>query len=73
MPRIVRCELPAESLLGRYVGGGAYADCYTTQVPFDVSHAQFIEAFYTTALFKVERAILRLVARPSTDSSRRPH
>jgi len=69
MPRIVRCELPAESLLGRYVGGGAYADCYTTQVLFDVSHAQFIEAFYTTALFKLERVILsRFASRPSSDA-----
>lgn len=32
------------------------------------SHSAFVEAFYTTALFKVERLILAwFVARPSTD------
>jgi hypothetical protein len=69
MSRIVRCELPAESLLGRYLVGGAYADCYTTHVTRDVSHAQFVEAFYTTALFKLERVILSLFAsRASSDA-----
>ena len=34
-----------------------------------VTHAEFIEAFYTTPVFKLERLILRLcVSRPSTDA-----
>ena len=38
----------------------------------DVSHAEFVEAFYTTWLFKLERWILaRFVARPSTDAEAR--
>jgi len=33
-----------------------------------VSHAEFVEAFYTGGLLKVERFLLRLfIARPSTD------
>ena len=33
-----------------------------------VSHAEFVEAFYTGGLFKVERLLLRvLIAKPSTD------
>lgn len=37
-----------------------------------VSHAAFVEAFYTTALFKLERAILAaFAARSSTDAEAR--
>lgn len=61
-------EVPAQSLLGRYVAAGAYADCYVTELPFAVAHAQFVQAFYTTRLFKLERFILGVfAARPSTD------
>ena len=53
------CEVPAGTLLTRYQGGGAYADCFTTEVDQPVSHAAFVEAFYTSAVFRVERALLR--------------
>ncbi|MDP3168388.1 MAG: hypothetical protein Q8N06_23415 [Hydrogenophaga sp.] len=60
-------EVPQDSLLGRYVASGAYADCYVTELPATVSHAQFVEAFYSTALFKLERLLLGLfLSRPST-------
>lgn len=63
------CPLPSDALLNRYLASGAYADCYVTEVTHPVSHAEFVEAFYTTAVFKLERLILRLVAsRPSTDA-----
>jgi hypothetical protein len=62
-------EVPPDSLLGHYVALGAYADCYVTEFPAAVSHAQFVEAFYTTALFKLERFLLGLfMSRPSTDA-----
>ena len=61
-------ELPSAALLRRYQHGGAYADCYFTDVAGAVSQSAFVEAFYTTPLFKVERAILKwFAARPSTD------
>jgi len=60
--------LPAHSLLTRYVTQGGYTDCFVVDVPGEVSHAQYVEAFYTTWLFKLERVVLRfLVAKPSTD------
>ena len=60
--------VPQSSLLGSYVDSGAYADCYVTELPAEVTHAQFVEAFYTTRLFKLERLLLGLfLARPSTD------
>ena len=68
MPVIRSCELPSDALLTRYLASGAYADCYATEVARPVSHAEFVEAFYTTAVFKLERLILRVFAsRPSTD------
>ncbi len=62
-------EVPQDSLLGVYVASGAYADCYVTELPAAVTHAQFVEAFYTTALFKLERLLLGVfLSRPSTDA-----
>lgn len=69
MPTVQACELPETSLLLGCQDAGAFADCYVTEVEGTVSQAAFIEAFYTTALFKVERAVLTwLAAKPSTDS-----
>lgn len=60
--------LPTHSLLTRYVTQGGYTDCFIVDVPGEVSHAQYVEAFYTTWLFKLERVVLKfLVAKPSTD------
>ena len=63
--------LPANALLVRYANGGGYADCFVTDVPLPVSHADYVEAFYTTWLFKLERLVLLLVAKPSTDAHAR--
>lgn len=63
------CSIPDRALLRRYLYDGAYADCYTTDVPGAVSHAQYVTAFYTTPVFKLERLILKwAVSRPSTDA-----
>ena len=65
-------ELPASALLNKYREGGGYADCYATEVARPVSQAEFVEAFYTTPLFKVERLILALLlGRPASDSQAR--
>jgi len=69
MTAIRRCELPEGALLIRYSGSGGYADCYAAEVAQTVSHAEFVEAFYTSAVFKLERFVLGLLAsRPSTDA-----
>jgi hypothetical protein len=66
--QILPQPLPEHALLTRYAADGSYTDCYATDLPGSFSHAEFVAAFYTTWLFKVERAILKwLVARPSTD------
>ena len=72
MPSIEVCELPQGTLLGRYLRTGAYADCYVAEVAMPVSHAEYVEAFYTTALFKVERLLLAwFVSKQSTDAQAR--
>lgn len=62
-------DLPADALLARYAGmPGAYTDCYAIDLPAAVSLAQYVAAFYTTWLFRLERLVLRFaVARPSSD------
>jgi hypothetical protein len=72
MAAIQACELPAGALLRKYLNAGSYADCYVTELAALVSHADYVEAFYTTAVFGVERWLLaRLVSRPSTDAQAR--
>jgi hypothetical protein len=62
-------DLPAESFLQDCRKTGAYTDCYVADVDGLVSQPAFVEAFYTTSLFKLERAFLGwFVARPSTDA-----
>jgi len=67
MPSIRPCPLPPQALLAKYAETG-YADCYTVEVARSVSHAEYVEAFYTGGLFKVERLLLSLfLSKPSTD------
>jgi hypothetical protein len=69
MSSIQACALPEHSLLAKYARGGAYTDCYAAEVAGTVPHAQYVEAFYTGALFKLERALLAWFASsPSTDA-----
>jgi hypothetical protein len=68
----VNTDLPADALLRRYREQGAYTDCFAIDVPGQVAHAAFVEAFYTTPVFKLERLLLALlVSRPSNDAEAR--
>lgn len=67
--RIQACELPAKALLQTYRASGAYTDCYFVDIDQPVSQAAYIESFYTTWVFQLERWLLgRFVGRPSTDA-----
>ena len=64
----IACPVPAPSLLVRYVREGAFVDCYVADLALAVSHAEYVETFYTSRVFAPERLILKwLVSRPSTD------
>jgi hypothetical protein len=70
--RVAESDPPDGALLDRYRGGGGYTDCFVAVVPDRVTQTAYIEAFYTTALFKLERLVLALlVSRPSTDDEAR--
>jgi hypothetical protein len=71
MTRVAPCPLPRGSLLQRYADGAGYVDCYRVASPAAVRLPTYVEAFYTTPLFKLERLVLRLLARGSTDAQAR--
>ena len=55
---VAPCLVPKSALLQRYVDKGSYVDCYATDIAGPVTQAEFIEAFYTTPVFRLERLIL---------------
>ena len=68
MPSVEVTPLPAGALLERYSTTGACTDCYVATFPGQVSLADFMAAFYTTPIFKVERWLLaQFLHYPSTD------
>ena len=71
--KIFARDLPEGALLKPYAQTeGCYTDCYALDFPRSVDLADFVTAFYTTPLFKLERIILRFaVSRPSTDDHAR--
>ena len=72
MTAVANTPVPPTSLLGRLAAErGAFADAYTLPFPRAVSLPEFVEAFYTTRLFKVERALLGLFGKPASDAMAR--
>ena len=72
MSSVQPCEVPSSSLLNKYKDGHAFTDCYCIEVDGAVPLAIFVEAFYTTSLFKLERFLLTWLARrPSSDEQAR--
>ena len=62
-------SVPEHSFLASCKDSGAFTDCYTITVPGNLGLAEFIEAFYTTRLFKTERWLLaKILACPSSDN-----
>ena len=65
---IVSSPLPEAALLRRYLCEGTYTDCYITEVSASIPLPAYVEAFYTTRVFKLERWILtHLVSKSSND------
>ncbi len=63
---------PTDSLLAHLATErAAFADAYTLKFPRTVTLAEFVEAFYTTRLFKVERGLIALLGKPSSDAMAR--
>lgn len=72
MISIQNIPVPTDTLLGNYSSvTGAFTDCYMTGIARTVSFPEFVFAFYTTPLIKLERLILLTVSKPSSDTQAR--
>jgi hypothetical protein len=72
MVAVAAQDLPDGALIGPYRDAGRYTDCFGTTLPGQFSQAAYVEAFYTSWLFKLERLVLAvLVAKSSTDNGAR--
>jgi hypothetical protein len=64
---ITREPVPDDALLKTYRGAvrperwGTYADCFAVDVDHDVSLSDFVFAFYTSRVFRLEGFILRVL------------
>ncbi len=71
-PSVIEAPLPEQALLNEFVERGEYTDCFVTRVDRVATFPAFVESFYTTRLFKLERLILKwLISRPSSDEEAR--
>jgi hypothetical protein len=63
----MRETVPDDALLKTYCGGphperwGTYADCYAVTIDREVDLTDFVFAFYTSPVFRIEGFILRLL------------
>ena len=69
MPAARSCSLPTDALLRKYVDSGDYTDCFCIEIDPPITQTQFVTAFYTTWIFKLERLILKLfLGKASSDA-----
>src|ERR1700722_11159530 len=75
---ITQESAPEDALLKTYRGGvhperwGGYGDCFSVRVEGAVSLQDFVFAFYTSPLFRIERWLLRaFIGAPSSDRGAR--
>ncbi len=56
--------VPRDAFLGAYAAqDGTYTDCFEVMHPLETDLAEFIAAFYTTWLFRLERVVLGISLR----------
>jgi hypothetical protein len=66
------CEVPTGTMLDQCRSANAYVDCYSIESKASVHLAEYIEAFYTSPVFKLERSILAVAAgKPASDQDAR--
>ncbi|WP_432201337.1 hypothetical protein ACRAQ7_03825 [Erythrobacter sp. W53] len=68
MTKVFACDVPSSSLLAGFGGPENYRDCFARDVPSAVSLSNFIEAFYTSAVFRPERLALGLIRRGANNA-----
>lgn len=68
---IDRADLPQNALLIDQAMPDDYLDCFSANTSAKVSLENYVAAFYTTWLFKLERLVLRIAGYPSADHEAR--
>ena len=69
MSLVYSTPLPSGALLEKYAMlSDAYTDCFAIRMPRNVTFEAYVEAFYTSWLFRLERLILTIFGMPSTDA-----
>jgi hypothetical protein len=69
MPGVRRIPLPEHALLQSRRAAGAFTDCYALRIGRTVTLADYIAAFFTTPVFRLERWIIaRMLGHASTDA-----
>lgn len=67
---VQKCKLPDDALLRSYSAQpGVFTDCYETHLKKEITFSDYVTAFYTTPLFKAERALLGMFGAPSNDQT----
>lgn len=67
--KIKKQTLPEHALLQVYgTRSDCFSDCYATVLKRSISLEDYIKAFYSTRLFRTERAMLGAIGSPSTDA-----
>jgi|SRR5271165_5801341 len=65
---VLREQVPEDALLRTHRGGadpsrwGKYGDCFSVMADRAVSLTDFVFAFYTSSVFRIERLLLRVLA-----------
>lgn len=70
MSQITASALPPRAFLARFeTQPNVHTDCFQTSLARDVSLEEYVNAFFNTWLFRIERLILKLtIGKPSTDA-----
>lgn len=67
-PPVVEEAASGDTLLAPWAADGGFTDGYRIDVEGEVDLGRFVAAFYTTPLFRLERFVLALIGKPSTDA-----
>lgn len=72
MPSVRRAPLPDRALLQSRRAAGAFTDCYVLRIAREVTLADYVAAFFTTPVFRLERWIIaRVLGHAATDAQAR--
>jgi len=59
-------EIPSSALLYGHVERGEYADAFYTDITYSADLSEYIRAFYSSRVMRVERFILKFIGKPSS-------